>query len=71
MKKLLGLIFLLLPQGKKVGLPGVNVFDVHTTKACKRMKVVLLHLFWCVNVKTIGGFICISFGDFHIDNIAQ
>ncbi len=45
------------------------VFDVHTSKTFKRPKVVLLHL-WLVNVKTTGGFICISFGDFHLDKIA-
>jgi hypothetical protein len=50
-------------------MPGVSVFDVHTSKASKRLKVVLLHL-WRVNVKTTGGFICISFGDFHKDKIA-
>jgi hypothetical protein len=42
------------------------VFDAHTSKASKRLKVVLLHL-WRENAKTTGGFICISFGDFHID----
>jgi hypothetical protein len=47
-----------------------NVFDVHTSKAGKRLKVVLLFHLWRVNVKTTGGFICISFGDFHIDKIA-
>ncbi len=45
------------------------VFDAHTSKASKRLKVILLDL-WRINVKTIGGFICISFGDFHIDKIA-
>jgi hypothetical protein len=61
---------LLLPQGKKIGDARCDyVFDVHTSKASKILKVVLLHL-WRVNVKTIGGFICIPFGDFHTDKIA-
>ncbi len=60
----------MLPQGKKVGNARCGcVFDVHTSKASKRLKVVLFHL-WRVKVKTAGGFICISFGDFHIDKIA-
>jgi hypothetical protein len=46
------------------------VFDAHTTKASKRLKGVLLHL-WRINVKTTGGFICVSFGDFHIDKVAN
>ncbi len=62
--------FVLFYKGIKVGLPGVYIFDVHASKASKRLKVVLLHL-WHVNVKTTGGFICISFGDFHIDKIAS
>jgi hypothetical protein len=45
------------------------VFDAHTSNARKILKVVLLHLRG-VNVKTNGGFLCISFGDFHIDKIA-
>ncbi len=45
------------------------VFDAHTSKASKRLKVVLLHL-WRVNVKTTGGFIYFSLGDFHTDKIA-
>ncbi len=45
------------------------VFDAHTSKASKSLQVVLLHL-WGVNVKTTGGFICISSGDFHTDKIA-
>ncbi len=45
------------------------VFNAHTSKASKRLKVVLLHL-WHVNVKTTGGFILISLGDFHTDKIA-
>ncbi len=49
------------PQGERKELPGVKyLFDAHTSKASKRPKVVLLHL-WRVNVKTTGGFICISF----------
>ncbi len=39
------------------------VFDAHTSKAGKRLKVVLHHL-WRVNVKTTGGFICMSLEDF-------
>jgi hypothetical protein len=47
----------LLPQGKKVGAARCEfVFDVHTSIASKRLKVVLLHL-WRINVKTTGGFI--------------
>ncbi len=45
------------------------VFDAHKSKARKRLKVILL-TFVSVNVKTTGGFICISFGDFHIGKIA-
>ncbi len=45
------------------------IFDVHTSKASKELKVILLHL-WCVNVKTTRGFIYISLGDFHIDKTA-
>jgi hypothetical protein len=45
------------------------VFDVHTSKASKELKVVLLHL-WRVNVKTTGGFIYISLQDFHMDKTA-
>jgi hypothetical protein len=45
------------------------VFDAYTTKANKRLKVVLRHL-WRVKIKTTCGFICISFEDFHIDKIA-
>ncbi len=62
---------LLLAQGKKVGAAGCEyVFDVHTSKARLKVVVVLLHL-WRVKVKTTRGFIYISFGDFHIDKIAQ
>jgi hypothetical protein len=45
-----------------------NIFYVHTSKAGKKLKVILLYL-WRINVKTTGGFICISFGDFHIDKV--
>jgi hypothetical protein len=38
------------------------VFDVHTSKVSKEMKVVLLHL-WRVNVKTTPGFINIPLED--------
>jgi hypothetical protein len=41
------------------------IFDVHTSKASKELKVVLLHL-WRVNVKTTRGFITIRLDDFHI-----
>jgi hypothetical protein len=55
----------LLPQRKKVGAAArfECVFDVHTSKANKRPKVVLLHL-WRINVKTTGGFINIPVEDF-------
>ncbi len=45
------------------------VFDIHTSKESKRLEVALLRL-WRVNVKTTGGFLCISLGDFHTDKIA-
>jgi hypothetical protein len=50
------------------------VFDAHTSKASKRLKVVLLHL-WRVNVKTtvladLFASHSISLGDFHRDKIA-
>ncbi len=60
---------LLLPEGKKIDVRFECVFDVHRSKGGKRLKVVLLHL-WRVNVKTTGGFLSISFGDFHTDKIA-
>jgi hypothetical protein len=41
------------------------VFDVHTSKVSKALKVVLFHL-WRVNVKTTRGFINIPLEDFHI-----
>ncbi len=49
------------------------VADVRTSTSkvgsrLARLKVVLLHL-WRVNVKTTGGFICISLGDFYTDKI--
>jgi hypothetical protein len=54
---------------KKIGAERCeSVFDAHTSKASKELKVVLLHL-WHVNVKTTG-FIYISLGDFHIDKTA-
>ncbi len=56
----------LLPQGKKVGASRCDyVFDGHTSKDSKRLKVVLLHL-WRINVKTTGGFINIPVEDFHM-----
>jgi hypothetical protein len=57
---------ILLPQGKKVGAARCEyVFNVHTSKASKRLKVVLLHL-WRINVKTTGGLTNIPVEDFHI-----
>ncbi len=41
------------------------IFDVHTCKASKRLKVALLHL-WHIKVKTTGGFINIPVEDFHM-----
>ncbi len=52
-------------QGNRVKI----IFDVHTLKASKELKVVLLHL-WRVNVKTARGFVYISLGDFHMDKTA-
>ncbi len=57
----------LLLQGKKIGAERCeNVFDAHTSKASKELKVVLLHRLWRVNVKTIRGFIYIPLEDFHM-----
>jgi hypothetical protein len=51
-------------QGKKVGAARCeSVFDVHTSKASERLKVVLIHL-WRINVKTTDGFINIPVEDF-------
>jgi hypothetical protein len=61
------LIYPIVPASKK-GIGAARreyVFDVHTSKASKRLKVVLLHL-WRINVKTTGGFINISDEDFHM-----
>ncbi len=56
----------LLLEGKKAGVARCEyVFDVHTSKVSKRLKVVLLHL-WRINVKTTGGFINIPVVDFHM-----
>ncbi len=41
-----------------------KVFDVHTRTASERLKLVLLQL-WRLNDQTIGGFICITLGDFY------
>jgi hypothetical protein len=41
------------------------MFDVHTSKVSKELKVVLLPL-WPVDVKTTRGFINITLDDFHI-----
>ncbi len=57
-----------MPQGKKVGDARCvyeYVFDVRTSKASRRLKVVLLHL-WRINVNTTGGFINIPVEDFHM-----
>jgi hypothetical protein len=55
-----------LPQGIKIGTVMCEYgFDVHTSKASKRLKVVLLHLLR-TNVKTTGGFINIPVEDFHL-----
>ncbi len=58
---------ILLPQRKKVEAERCEyIFDVHTSKASKILKVVLLHL-WRINVKTTRGFINIPLEDFHMD----
>jgi hypothetical protein len=50
---------------KKIGAERrENVFDAHTSKDGKELKVVLLHL-WHVNIKTTRGFIYIPLKDFH------
>jgi hypothetical protein len=55
---------------KKVGAERCEyVFDVHVGKASKRLKLVLLYP-WRANVKTTGGFYCMSFPDFLIDKTA-
>ncbi len=55
---------------KKIGAERCEcVFDAHTSKASKELKVVLLHL-WRVNVKTTGGCIYILLEDFHKDKTA-
>ncbi len=56
---------------KKVGAERCEyVFDVHTSRARKRLKVVLLLYHWLANVKTTGGFYCMSFPYFFIDKTA-
>jgi hypothetical protein len=51
---------------KKVGAARCEyVFDIHTSKAGKRLKVVLFHL-WRISVETTGGFINIPVEDFHM-----
>jgi hypothetical protein len=42
------------------------ILEVHTSKASKELKVVLLRL-WRENVKTTRRFIYISLEDFHMD----
>jgi hypothetical protein len=52
---------------KKIGAERCeSAFDA---QASKELMVVLLHL-WRVKVKTTGGFIYRSLGDFHIDKTA-
>jgi hypothetical protein len=64
--KLVALFIILLPQGKKVGAARCEYgFDVHTSKASERLKVVLLHL-RRINVKTTGGLFNIPVEDFHM-----
>ncbi len=59
----------LLPQGKKVVAARCEyVFEVKTSEASKRLKVVPLHL-WRINIKTTSGFINIPLEDFLIDNL--
>jgi hypothetical protein len=59
--------FGLVAARKKIGAERCEcLFDAHTSKASKELKVVLLHL-WRPNVKTTGGFIYISLGDFQKD----
>jgi hypothetical protein len=56
----------MLPQGKKVGAARCEyVFDVHTRKASKGLKMVQLHL-WGINVKTTGELITNPVEDFHM-----
>ncbi len=47
--------YILLPQGKKVGAARCvpYVFDVPTSKASKRLKMILLHL-WRIFVKRLA-----------------
>ncbi len=60
-----------MPQGKKVGVARCEyVFDVHTSKASKRLKVLLLHL-WRINVKTTRRFIDILLDDFHFSHFTR
>jgi hypothetical protein len=64
--KLVALFVILLPQGNKVGAARCEyVFDVHTSKASERLKVVrTIFNLWRINVKTTGGFINIPVEDF-------
>ncbi len=52
------------PGGGGGGIYNVYIIYSH------QQKLVLLHL-WRVNVKTIGGFINITFADFFIDKAAR
>ncbi len=56
-----------LPHGKKgIGAARCEyLFDVYTSKASKRLKAVLLHL-WRINVKATGGFSNIPVKNFHM-----
>ncbi len=49
---------------KQRSLVRMYIINLHMSKASERLKVVLLYL-WRVNVKTIGGFICIALGYFY------
>ncbi len=54
---------------KNPGSTALSPPDVHTNKASKTLKVVLLHL-WRINVKTTRGFLNIPLEDFHVDKTA-
>jgi hypothetical protein len=48
----------------------MRIFDLHTSKARNKLKVVLLHI-WSVNVRAIGGFINIPLADLPHINVHQ
>jgi hypothetical protein len=60
-------IYILLPQGKIVGSASCLVFDVRTSMANERLRVILLQL-WRINVKTTRGFINIPLEDFQFSH---